>query len=78
MLLCQKHFDAVVIGHSVPPEQRQFVISAVRAANPDIAVFFVYIRGESGEEPLADESVDITGGPRALILALESRLRKAA
>ena len=76
LLLCQEPFDAVIIGHSVEPDERQVLISVVRNYRPELPIIFAYKGDEAEAEPVADASVDIGPGPAALLLALEKRLRK--
>lgn len=58
LMVASDHFSAVVIGNSVRPALRQFVIQAIRRADPEVPVIFVTI--VSGEdEPSADHRIDI-------------------
>jgi DNA-binding NtrC family response regulator len=70
-LLARSHFDAVVIGHSVPADTRTKIIRAVRQIAPNVPVIFVYIGPTDDQEPLADFSVEVTD-PVNLIRALEN------
>ena len=69
-LVARSHFDAIVIGHSLPAETRSAIIRAVRKIAPNTPVIFVYIAPSDAQEPLADYSVEVTD-PLNLIRALE-------
>ncbi|MBV9610754.1 MAG: hypothetical protein JO187_14420 [Acidobacteria bacterium] len=70
-LLARSHFDAVIIGHSVPEEVRGRIILAAREIAPEVPVIFVYIDPTEEREPLADFSVEVSD-PVNLIRALEA------
>jgi len=70
-LLARSHFDAVVIGHSLPPEVRAGIIRAARKIAPTVPVIFVYVEPADGKEPLADVSVEVSD-PVNLIRALDA------
>lgn len=75
-LALQRRADAVVIGDSVPANERAVLIAQFRKRCPGCLVVFVYAR--AGEkEHLADLSVDVTGGPEALIIALGEKLGRS-
>jgi len=74
LLAAQEQVDAVVIGHSVEPALRQSVIQELRSLSPNSLVCFVYTAPDSGLEPLADVSLDVTHGTEPLILYLQERL----
>jgi DNA-binding response OmpR family regulator len=76
LLFCQEEFDAVIIGHSVEHLTRTRLIEHFRRWKPNICIVFVYA-GERENEPLADESVDITAGPTSLLFSLDTLLRKS-
>ena len=73
-LAMQRNVDAIVIGHSVRTSEREIVIQAVRRVCPTCIVIFVYLGEESGPEPLADLSIDVTSGAETLISELQTRL----
>ncbi len=73
-LAMQRNVDAVVIGHSVQSHERQIVIQAIRRVCPQCVIVFVYLADESGEEPQADISIDVTHGAEVLISELQTRL----
>ena len=73
-LASQQQVDAVVIGHSVEPPQRQSIIAEVRRACPKCLVGFVYAAPDTRGEPMADFSLDVTAGPEPLVLELQERL----
>ena len=73
-LALQRNVDAIVIGHSVKPEEREIIIQAIRRVCPACVVVFVYLAHESGPEPLADLSLDVTNGAENLISELQTRL----
>ncbi len=75
-LLAEGNFRAVIIGDSLVPESRKQIILALRDANSSIPIIFVSASPDSGDEPLADVSVDVSGGPLPLVRALDTRLRK--
>jgi len=69
-LVARSHFDAIVIGHSLPAKTRTTIIRAVRKIAPSTPVIFVYIAPSDEKEPLADYSVEVTD-PLNLLRALE-------
>ncbi len=71
-LLAQGDFNAVIIGHSIAPEQRKEIIPALRKANPAIPIIFVYSSPEPGDEPLADLCVDVADDPAELVKAIKN------
>ncbi len=73
-LAAQRDVDAVLIGESVAPQERPGLISAIREVRPAVPVIFVYVSSKTRPEPLADISVDVTGGQTALINALTDYL----
>jgi hypothetical protein len=74
VLAAQEKVDAFVVGHSVEPQMRQWLIAEGRRLCPKCLVCFVYAAPDKSGEPLADVSLDITKGPEPLILALQERL----
>lgn len=73
-LALQRDVDAIVIGHSVHADERDVIIQAIRRVCPACIVVFVYLGMESGPEPLADVSLDVTNGAQNLIAELQTRL----
>lgn len=73
-LAAQQQVDAVVIGHSIRPPQRQAIIEEVRRVCPRCLIGFVYAAPDTHGEPLADFSLDVTYGPEPLISELQERL----
>ena len=73
-LASHEQVDAVVIGHSVDAVTRKKLIFELRRLCPGCLICFVYVSPDTGEEPLADFSLDVTKGPEALIMALQERL----
>jgi hypothetical protein len=70
-LLAREKFFAVIVGNSVPPPVRQFIIHALKQRAPEVPVLFAtVVRGE--HEPAADQSVDISEDFGPLISALEA------
>ncbi len=78
LIVAQQQIDAVVIGDSVEPMARKQMIGEIRKLKPAMPIFFVYVAPESGGEPLADLSIDVTNGPQALIAAMQERIARAA
>ena len=76
LLLLQQPIDAVVIGHSIGPAERHPLIKAIRSLKPKLPIFYVYTRPDAGHEPLADKSLDVTGGSGALVSALDQLQEK--
>ncbi len=74
MLAAREQVDGVVIGHSVESRVRAWLIRDLRRVCPNCVICFVYAAPEKTGEPLADISVDVTGGPEPLITALQDRL----
>ncbi len=69
-LLAHGDIDAVVLGHSLPPEIRHFIIGNVRQIDPCCPIFFVYEYPYTTGEPLADLSIDVTSGLHQLLAEL--------
>ncbi len=69
-LLAHGNIEAVVLGHSVPSEMRQFIIGIARQIDPCCPVFFVYEYPYTRGEPLADLSIDVTSGSHLLVAEL--------
>ncbi len=65
--LLSENIDAVVLGHSVPRGKRQLIIRRIRQLDPCCPIFFVYEQPHTTGEPLADLSIDVTEGARALV-----------
>src|SRR5438552_8797913 len=59
-------FDAVLIGHSVPPEARQTFVRAARELCPSLPMVAIVLTPGEREE-LADESVAGSAGRDALM-----------
>ncbi|MBV9087779.1 MAG: hypothetical protein JOY79_09865, partial [Acidobacteriaceae bacterium] len=74
----EQQVDAVIVGHSVEPKSREFLITAIRQLCPKCVIFFVYAAPDTEGEPLADVSIDVTHGPDPLIMALQERLPRPA
>ncbi len=75
-LLAEGNFQAVIIGDSVIPETRRQIILALRGTSSSIPIIFVSASPDSGDESLADVSVDVSGGPLPLVRVLDSQLKK--
>ncbi len=75
-LAVQRDFDAVVIGHSVAPKMRSAIIEVLRRCCPNRPILFVYT-GDFQSEPLADASLDVTGGAQPLIDAIREKLERS-
>jgi hypothetical protein len=73
-LAAQEKVDAVIIGHSVDPFIRKSIIRDLRSTCPRCVICFVYAAPETKGESLADASLDVTDGPKALIRLLQERL----
>jgi hypothetical protein len=70
-LLASETFFAVLIGNSIPPPVRQFVIHAMNKIDPTVPVLFItVVHGE--KEPSANQSIDISEDFGPLIRALEA------
>ena len=71
LLLLQQPIDAMVIGHSVLPAERQPLIQAVRRLRSSMPIIFVYTKPDPGAEPMADQCIDVTEGSGPLVAALD-------
>lgn len=71
-MLAQGDFQAVIIGHSVSPEQRKQIIPALRKVRSEIPIIFVYASPQPGHEPLADLCVDVADDPAELVKVLDN------
>jgi hypothetical protein len=76
LLFAEGNFQAVIIGHSVIPDVRKRIIPSLRKTNSAVPIIFVFSSPESGSEPLADLSVDVSAGPSLLLFVLNARLLK--
>ncbi|HSE47667.1 MAG TPA: hypothetical protein VLA96_00505 [Terriglobales bacterium] len=74
ILFSAEHFDAVLIGDSVPPRVRKELIEYFRR-HSDVPVLYVYADPRRPDEPLADECVDVSGDPQPLLRAIEHHIR---
>jgi hypothetical protein len=72
-LLAEGNFLAVIIGDSVVGASRKEIILALRNTNSSIPIIFVSASPDSGDESLADASVDVSGGPLPLVRELDSQ-----
>jgi hypothetical protein len=70
----QEAVDVVVVGHSIEPAIRREIIAEIRHILPACLVCFVYEAPDTGHEPLADASLDVTKGPEPLVRFLQDRL----
>ncbi len=66
-LAVEQEVDAVVLGHSVTPKTRHAIIRRMRELDPCCPIFFVYEHPHAAGEPLADLSINVTGGPQLLL-----------
>ncbi len=66
-LVAGQNIDAVVLGHSLSPKTRQHIIRKVRQIDPCCPIFFVYEHPDTGGEPLADLSIEVTHGSDTLV-----------
>jgi DNA-binding NtrC family response regulator len=76
LLLHRERADAVVIGHSIPAEERETLIAAIRAVTPALPIIFVYQKPAGAPEPRADVSLDVTDSPGPLIEYLVAKLER--
>jgi DNA-binding response OmpR family regulator len=74
LMLAQGDFQAVIIGHSVSPEQRKQIIPVLRKVRSEIPIIFVYASPEPGQEPLADLCVDVADDPAELVKVLDNNI----
>lgn len=75
VLTSTRHFDALIVAHSVPPEDRRRLISAVKQRWPRIPVLAV-VADPQEEDKFADASVAGSAGPDALMEALNRLMRE--
>ncbi len=76
LLFRQEHFDAVLIGDSVPPPVRKHIIDALHQQNPNVPIIYVYADPRRDKEPHADMCVDVTRDPEGLLKALYTAMRR--
>ena len=74
LLVRRERVDAVVIGHSIPPDERERLIADIRLAAPKVPIIFVYQRPGGAPDANADASVDVTDSPAPLIQYLTFKL----
>ena len=70
LLASVKHFDAVIVGHSLPLEDKKKLVSAVRQLWPRLPVLSI-VADPGVRETIADASVVGSAGPDALMEALQ-------
>lgn len=70
LLASVQHFDAVIVGHSVPLEDKKKLVSAVNELWPRLPVLSM-VADPGVRETVADASVVGSAGPDALLEELE-------
>jgi DNA-binding response OmpR family regulator len=76
VLFSTETFDAVLIGDSVPSRVRTSIINELRSIRAQTPILYVYANATRAHEPRADECVDVTGDPNALLTALEQHIKR--
>jgi DNA-binding response OmpR family regulator len=76
LLFRKEHFDAVLIGDSVPPPVRKQVIEELHEHDDSVPIIYVYADPQRNVEPHADLCVDVTRDPEELLKALDSAMRR--
>jgi len=77
LLFSTAHFNAVLIGDSVPPPVRADIIQQLRELRADVPIIYVYADVTRSTEALADECVDVSGSPEPLIKAIEAHIKRS-
>ncbi len=77
-MVCEGSYEAVVIGHSIPKDKRGPLIAAIRQRNPSIAIIFVYVAPDTGDEPAADFAVEVSDPVNLVRVLQQHRTRPAA
>ncbi len=76
LLFRQEHFDAVLIGDSVPPPVRKQVIQELHERDASVPIIYVYADPRRNSEPHADTCVDVSRDPEELLKALYKAMRQ--
>ena len=76
-LALQRGADAVILGDSIPPEERATLIAELRRVCHKCLIVVVYAVKGLEQDPSADLNVDVSLGPETLIKALGERLPRA-
>jgi DNA-binding response OmpR family regulator len=69
LLASVQHFDAMIVGHSVPQEDKKKLVSAVKELWPRLPVLSILVE-PAEKDTIADASVAGSAGPDALQEAL--------
>ena|SRR5690349_20791975 len=70
VLLSIQHFDAIIVGHSVPTEDKHRLIIAIKQLWPRLPVLTI-VADPQEKDKLADASVAGSAGPDALLGTLK-------
>src|SRR5437868_4601346 len=70
-------FEAVILSHTVPPNDRQFLERQLKQQSPDTKVMVLYARIDD-LDVWADWFANGLGGPEALLVGLDLALARAA
>ena len=76
LLFRQEHFDAVLIGDSVPPPVRKQIVKELHEHDASVPIIYVYADPRRNVEPHADMCVDVTRDPEELLKALYKAMRQ--
>ena len=69
MLASVQHFDAIIVGHSLPREDKKKLVSAVKELWPRLPVLSIVVE-PAEKDTIGDASVAGSAGPDALTGAL--------
>jgi len=69
MLASVQHFDSVIVGHSLPQEDKRKLVSAIKELWPRLPVLVIVADPEE-KDKIADACVAGSAGPDALTGAL--------
>ena len=75
MIASTRHFDAVIVGHSVPDDQQRHLISAIKERWPRLPVLAIVVDPDERDK-IADATVAGSAGPDALMEALRRLIRE--
>ena len=73
-----KHFDAVVLGHSIPPPERVSLAQKIKIVGPDIPIVMVCVHGDNAfSKEFADARVGSLDGPAVLVNAVRRLISRS-
>ena len=76
--LANRDFDAIVLGHSIPPPERISLAQKMKAIRPNVPIVMVCLHGDNAfSSKVADARVGSLDGPVVLINAIRRVTQRA-